>query len=197
MVLVFTFVVKVRNPITDLSIKYYNECVDDSSVSEKSIFHKLAFNYIPLHYNTIFVIKTKQIYEISQLMLHYKVFGFCIGDGLYVYLLISSRYNVRQINPLEHSKSEIISLSDSIISVPFLTKFYRYHQYNIVLEKNKNHNRHSIPPKSIILLPHNDELYTTQHINIAQVNDVVIEDCLFTNYTIVFEKHLDWAHLNH
>lgn len=192
-VLIFTFVIKIRNPITDLSIKYYNECDDSMSCDAltTSIFHKLLYNYIPLHYNTIFVIKTKQIYKTEQLVLYFKVFGFSIGDGMYVYLLISLRYYITQMNPIEHSTSEIISLSDSLISIPYLKRLYRYHRYNIILQKNKYDKIESAPEKSIILLPHDNELFTTKFLNVVRVEDMLIENILFTNYTITFEKHLD------
>lgn len=142
-ILVFTYIfIKTRNPITTMSIYYYDETIEpdmDDDGNVESVIQKIINNYIPFDINNIFIIKTKKKINTEKIIYFARIYGMTLAD-CNVYIILSLRFTLLSIMP--NKNSSIFQIKDSIISFPFLSPLIRYHILHFVIDhtayKNTN-----------------------------------------------------------
>lgn len=210
LILIFTFIfIKTRNPITNATIYYYDETVEP--IENETIIHKIIYNMFPTDINNIYIIKTNKIVNLSKVTFYSRIFGTQLSD-CNVYIILSLRYTAISAVPMTNAM--IFQIKDSIIQVPYLQSFIRYHVFNFIVDKTVykqttmykdvlshatcNETLKSLlhpqsdryPNSSIVVSENIDGIQLTTALNIIEQGYRTLKERLFKIYVIGFDKFI-------
>jgi len=204
LVLFLTFVYrKAKNPLTNVYINY----IDDKSPSDKQkLCHDIMKNILPIHYNDIFIIKTKQSINTDNIKSRLlKIFVFKLSKNYNCCVIMSSRFKVTKIVPINNSHTLCVSISDNIINVPYISSLYSYHSLNLILDSTHlgdneyiNDNNYTkkcnhfnkFPAAALIISAHSETLHTNKEIKIIDKHEKKLYNAYGERYILEFEKFL-------
>lgn len=129
-IFLFTYILRrIRNPITELTIHYTDETINPDA---DCVISKLIATHNPFALSYIYVVKTHHNFQSTTPLLYSRIYGTKLVD-CNMYLIVSIRYVVTMLTPLEDSIK--FTIKDGIFTIPYLPHLMRYHVFNVIFDR--------------------------------------------------------------
>lgn len=127
-IFVFTFFFRrLRNPITDLHIYYYDGTIENDSDIVRTILG--SYNFFNVY--SMYVITSIQKPQLTT-SLTFRSYIYKLNDT-YVTILLNYRFTLSQFD--DTPQGIVMNIIDSIIRLPIISGYWSYHKFSIVLNR--------------------------------------------------------------
>jgi hypothetical protein len=196
---------KLKNPITDLTLLYYDETIMQNNDENKCVIDEILETYNPFEMTFVYIIKSRYIVNSTKFRPYHCIYGHKLADN-YIYIIASRRFVLLSIIPFQNKTT--LRFKDNILTLPYISTLIRYHVFDIEFDKyipkssNMYRNQTCIPlnysdeieseiiPRFIFKENSNGLTTTSTQIDIKYIEYNSIHSRWFKSYHISFRKVL-------
>jgi hypothetical protein len=178
-ILLFTFLFRrLRNPITNLHIYYYDGTIENDT----DIVRTILDSYNIFNVYSIYMIASIQKPLLTK-SVTLRAYIYKLNDT-YMTILLSYRFTLSQFD--DTPQGIVMNIIDSIIRLPIISGYWAYHKFSIVLNRKCVNEEQPILTKHGIYINEtlNGIFVNEQNITIESAKYITIHKKLFKYYTL-------------